>query len=222
MLRRSSIGTAHFGARLHKFAEALDADSPASMYQTFVSHWKRPGDVVIGAVEPRTIVNDRAEWIEGADATVQMMYLDLMTYLPDDILVKVDRASMAVGLEARVPLLDHRVVEFALRLPLEHKLQDGRGKRVLRDVLYRHVPRALIDRPKAGFGVPINEWLRGPLREWAGDLLAPHRLRADGYFDPAAVQSLWKAHQAGRADWQYHLWDVLMFQAWYHDGTRSP
>ena len=138
-----------------------------------------------------------------------------MTYLPDDILAKVDRASMAVGLEVRVPYLDHRVVEFAWSLPLSMKVGGGLTKRILRRVLYRHVPRELMTRAKWGFSVPIHEWLRGPMRYWADTLLSEKRLRDDGLFDPATVRAAWQQHISGRRNLQHELWSILMFQAWF-------
>jgi asparagine synthase (glutamine-hydrolysing) len=154
---------------------------------------------------------DTGDWSSPAQA---MMQADLLGYLPDDILVKVDRAAMAVSLETRAPFLDHRIVEFAARLPLSVKRRAGRGKWLLRQLLYRHVPEALVERPKQGFAVPLDQWLRGPLRDWAEDLLDPHRLQQDGLLDPAPIHAAWREHQSGSHNHQHRLWSVLMFQAW--------
>jgi asparagine synthase (glutamine-hydrolysing) len=149
------------------------------------------------------------------------MYCDALTYLPDDILCKVDRASMAVSLETRVPFLDHRVAEVAARIPLSMKIRNGRGKHILRELLYQQAPPHLFDRPKAGFAVPIGEWLRGPLKDWAEDLLDPRRLDEEGWFDPPVIRKRWKAHLSGRRDSTPALWAVLMFQAWLRQQSGS-
>ena len=214
-----------FGDKLHKLAEILAMKDPEAMYLGLVSIWKDPGRIVIGSQEPRTSLTDRSRWANVGNFTLQMMALDLVTYLPDDILTKVDRASMAVSLEARVPLIDHRVVEFAWRIPLSMKIQkEGEGKWLLRQVLYRYVPKHLIERPKMGFGVPIGYWLRGPLRQWAEDLLDEGRLRREGYFHPKPIREKWTEHLSGQRNWQYLLWNVLMFQAWLtsHDRPTTP
>jgi asparagine synthase (glutamine-hydrolysing) len=209
-----------FGYKMNKLAGLLSSRSPFDLYSRVASHWMDPSEVVIGAAggpEPTPLSAQEQQW----DFTAQMMYRDLITYLPDDILTKIDRASMAVSLEARVPLLDHRVVEFAWRLPLHMKIRGGQSKWLLRQVLHRHVPRELIERPKAGFGVPIDAWLRGPLRDWAESLLDERRLNQEGYFHPAPIRQKWAEHLSGRSSWQYHLWDVLMFQAWL-EATHAP
>lgn len=202
------------GDKIHKLAEVLAVESPEAMYRGLASHWKDPASVVLGASEPLTALTDRRLWSNLPDFTQRMMCLDTVTYLPDDILVKVDRASMGVSLEARIPFLDHRVVEFAWRLPLSMKVRDGQGKWLLRQVLYQYVPKELIERPKTGFGVPIDAWLRGSLREWAEALLGESRLRREGYFRPEPIRQKWREHLSGERNWQYHLWDVLMFQVW--------
>jgi len=201
------------GDKVHKLA-ALLGETERSVYLRLVSHWYRPEALVLGASEPRgALWNDtlRERFCEPVE---YMQYLDTVTYLPDDILTKVDRASMAVSPEARVPLLDHRIVEFAWSLPLEMKIRRGRTKWILRRLLDRYVPRRLVERPKMGFGVPIDHWLRGPLREWAESLLAPRRLAEEGFFRPEPVREKWEQHLSGQRNWQYLLWNVLMFQAW--------
>ncbi|HEY6085439.1 MAG TPA: asparagine synthase (glutamine-hydrolyzing), partial [Nitrospira sp.] len=184
---RSVVPTApNLGDKLHKLAELLSMDDLADMYIGLVSFWKNPSGIVLGGAEPVTLLTDRRQWAAVDDFTLRMMALDLVTYLPDDILTKVDRASMGVSLEARVPLLDHRLVEFAWQLPLSLKIRKkSQGKWLLRQVLERYVPVRLMNRPKTGFGIPLDQWLRGPLRAWAEDLLSEDRLKREGFFHPA-------------------------------------
>ncbi len=210
----SRVRVAHAGDRMHKLADVVASQSMVGMYRSLVSHWRQPASMVIGGSEPATLLDEPMPGLEALGDVERMMYWDARTYLPDDIMVKVDRAAMAVSLEVRAPFLDHRVMELAWRLPLRMKLRDGVGKWVVRKVLERHVPTALVERPKMGFGVPIDQWLRGPLRNWAGDLLSPDRLRREGFLRPEPIQLKWQEHQAGTRNWQYLLWDVLMFQAW--------
>lgn len=210
------------GENLHKLARMLPAEDTAALYRRLTSHVSEPEQLVLGAREPRTLLTGLEAVAQLSDPARQMMLLDTLTYLPDDILVKVDRAAMAVGLESRVPLLDHRIVAFAASLPLTLLRREGQSKWLLRQVLYRYVPRALIERPKAGFGIPLHRWLRGPLKAWAADLLAPATIAAQGYFNPAYVQRLWDEHQSGRRNWQYQLWNILMFQAWLACEKAQP
>jgi asparagine synthase (glutamine-hydrolysing) len=209
------------GEKLLKGAELLDARTPLDLYRRLVSLWPDPGAVVLGAAEPHTAWNNPAQQPQTDGIVHDMMAMDLLTYLPDDILVKVDRSAMGVSLETRVPMLDHRVVEFAWRLPLEYKIRDGVSKWPLRQVLHKYVPQELVERPKMGFGVPIDSWLRGPLRDWAEALLSPTRLRQEGFFQPEPIEQKWAEHLSGRRNWQHHLWTVLMFQAWL-ENESSP
>jgi len=205
---------AQVGDRMHKFAGVLASPSEAAMYRGMVSNWDPPEEVLRSGREGATLLMSAHGLPAQADFVERMMYLDTRTYLPDDIMVKVDRAGMAVSLESRAPFLDHRVVELAWRIPLAMKLREGQGKWAIRRILDRYVPRELVERPKMGFGVPIDAWLRGPLKEWAASLLAPERLTREGYFDPARVGRAWDEHQTGRQNRQYPLWNLLMFQAW--------
>lgn len=204
----------HLADRLSKLGSVIKEKSGESYYQNLVSHWKNPEQLVLGATEPETVFNHPEQLPRLCDFREQMMYIDSITYLPDDILTKVDRASMAVSLEARVPLLDHRVVEFAWQVPMSMKYRNGKGKWLLREVLYRYVPRKLMERPKMGFGVPIDHWLQGSLRDWAESLLDEKRLQDEGFLDAEPIRKMWQEHVSGKRHWHYYLWDVLMFQAW--------
>lgn len=204
----------HPGSRVYRVAAGLARHGPEDLYLDIISTWNNPTDLVREASVPDTLFTRRDAWANVPDFTRRMMFLDLVTYLPDDILAKVDRASMGVSLEARVPLLDHRVVAFAWRLPMSMKLRAGKTKWALRQILYKYVPPALVERPKQGFGVPIDHWLRGRLREWAEELLDENRLRREGFLNPAPIRQAWQEHLSGQASRQYPLWTVLMFQSW--------
>lgn len=202
------------GDKLHKGLALIRNQSVAELYQDLVSHWCEADNVILGRDELISEVSSAQISLDGLTDVEYMMAQDMQHYLPDDILVKLDRAAMGVSLETRVPMLDHRVVEFAWSLPLDYKLRNGVSKWPLREILYRHVPRELIERPKMGFGVPIGHWLRGPLRDWAESLIDESRLRQEGFFNSAPIRKKWAEHLSGQCNWEYHLWDVLMFQAW--------
>jgi asparagine synthase (glutamine-hydrolysing) len=211
---------ARLGDKAHKLAHRLKTvQSVDDLYRSLTTEWPQAYDLVRGASRLPTKLDDVSLTAGVQDAEHRMMLWDTLTYLPDDILTKVDRAAMSVSLETRVPFLDHRVVELAWRLPLHMKIRDGQGKWALRQVLYKYVPRELIERPKAGFGIPVGQWLRGPLREWAEELLNEVRLEHEGYFNPVLIRQVWQEHLSGRHDWTSRLWTVLMFQAWL-EGTR--
>ena len=215
MLRRRDAGRF-----VHRAADVLAAESSVALYRGLVSQETEPATLV-GATEPDGWLNTPARWPAALSASEQMMFFDQVMYLTDDILVKLDRASMAVSLEARVPFLDHRVLALAWRLPLEHKLHGHTLKWIVRQVLDRYVPRALVDRPKMGFSVPLDAWLRGPLRSWADDLLSEAAVRAGGILDPARTRARWDAHQSGAANNQYWLWHALMLQSWLSTGNTT-
>lgn len=205
---------AHPGDKAHKFTALLDAANPDQVYRALVSQWPDPKRVLLDRAEPKYLLDDNNLLNEMPSVVGRMQYLDMATYLPDDILCKVDRASMAVALEVRCPLLDHRVIEFFWTLPRSLLLGDGRGKLVLRELLSRYVPPHLFERSKMGFGVPIGAWLCGPLRDWAEELIDEGRLRREGIFDPKPIREAWQQHLSQRHNHQYRLWNILMFQAW--------
>lgn len=209
------------GYRIHLLANFLESKQPLDLYAKMILSWKNSENIVLNSTEPETIITHPPDWLDRLDFTSQMMYVDGMTYLPDDVLAKVDRAAMGVSLESRVPFLDRRVVEFAWRLPLSMKIRDGKGKWLLRQVLYKYVPPELIDRPKMGFGVPIDLWLRNELRDWAEALLDEDRLQREGFFNAQVVRQQWAEHLSGEFDRCYSLWNILMFQAWLEDRLKA-
>lgn len=213
------ISMEHVRDKLLARKDLLNCSTLSDYYQQRIAYWRDPRQIVTG-------LDNHRQWsrelppLPTADYR-QLMLLDAMTYLPDDILVKVDRAAMANSLETRVPLLNHKLVEYAARIPVNYLTDGITGKQVLREILYRHVPRSLIERPKKGFAVPLAEWLRGPLREWSGDLLNRELLMAQGYLDAGVVQRVWQEHVKGMADHSFHLWGILCFQAWLEYNARS-
>ena len=207
------------GDKVQKLAGLLLAESPEALYYGTLSHWENPTEIVLNSQEPRTVLESITESPSPSNIEEVMMLTDQLNYLPDDILTKVDRASMAVGLEARVPILDHRVVEFAWKLPLHFKIRNGTSKWILRQILHKYVAPELVERPKMGFGVPIDRWLRGPLRDWAEDLLSARSLAHHGLLNVDAIRIKWQEHLSGNQNWQYLLWDILAFQDWIRHNT---
>ncbi|CCO23249.1 asparagine synthase (glutamine-hydrolyzing) [Maridesulfovibrio hydrothermalis] len=201
------------GQKLHKLADVMAAESAAEYYKAITSNWQNPEDAVPDREFNSPFQNTDMQPSQN-NLTAWMQYMDAATYLPDDILTKVDRAAMAVSLETRAPFLDHEVVEFSQRLPMHLRIQNGHGKHALRQILYKHVPRELIERPKMGFGIPIDSWLRGPLREWAEGLISPNRLELDGFFNIGEIRRIWNEHLSGKKDNQYRIWNILVFQSW--------
>jgi len=217
-----SLHLSALGEKVHKLAAVLDSDSQTELYRRLVSLQRETASLVIGTQEKPIWADTQAQQLGDRGFSEAMMFHDLVGYLTDDILAKVDRAAMAISLETRMPLLDHRVVEFSWSLPLSMKLRtESQGKWLLRQVLYRYVPKHLVERPKMGFGIPLDSWLRNGLRDWAEALLDESRLRHEGYFDPAPIREKWQEHLSGRRNWQYWLWNVLMFQAWSSAHGRS-
>lgn len=209
----------HLADRLPKLADVISVSSGKEYYHRLTSHWKNPTNVVINGYEPDTICSNYIDSSSFNDLREYMMLMDTMTYLPDDILTKVDRVSMSVSLEARVPLLDHRIVEFSWKLPISLKYRNNQSKWALRQVLNKYIPTELTDRPKMGFAVPLGEWLKGPLRDWAENLLAEQRLTEQGFLNSTPIRKMWLEHVNGDRRWHYYLWDVLMFQAWLESNS---
>lgn len=208
-----------FGDKVHKAASVLSSNNFHEVFYGLVSNINNPEQWVPGGVEHTTLFTSSQSLLLGLGDVERMMTLDAISYLPDDIMVKVDRAAMACSLETRAPFLDHNIFEFAWQLPMHMKLNQGKTKRILREVLYRHVPHSLIDRPKSGFSIPLHRWLRGPLRDWAASLLEPRRVAATGLLDPQLVDACWSEHLSGRFNRTPQLWTVLMFMSWYENLT---
>lgn len=218
----SGRGGPHIGTKIRKGLRVAGAARHFDdVYLSFLDEWSHEVSPVLG--DNGQAMGFDLDLTDGTPDTLRMMYADATSYLPDDILCKVDRASMAVSLETRVPFLDHRVAAVAARIPLELKVRGSVGKHILRELLYREAPRALFERPKAGFAIPVGEWLKGPLRPWAEDLLDPRRMKIEGWFDPKIVQERWQQHLRGERDSTAALWAVLMFQGWLAEQpTRLP
>ena len=223
ILRRLPMGRGRHWtqAKAHKLALLADCGTLEELHWRRLSHWPDPSAIVHGASEPGTVLNESASWPDASEFAERLMAVDSLSYLPDDLLVKVDRAAMGVSLETRAPFLDHYVMEFVWRLPLSFRIRNARSKWILRQVLYKYVPMRLVERPKAGFSIPLASWLRGPLRDWAEALLDARRLRADGFFDPRPIRRKWHQFLNAHEQCEHHLWSILMFQAWLEYTQRT-
>ncbi len=209
------------GQKLHKLANVMDAESASDYYTALTSNWLTPETTVMSGREIVSPFQNHSMQPSTKNLTAWMQFMDAATYLPDDILTKVDRAAMAVSLETRAPFLDHEIVEFSQRLPMHLRMQNGQSKYALRKILYKYIPKNLIERPKMGFGIPIDNWLRGPLRSWAENLLSPERLADDGYFNGRTVRKAWQEHLSGEKDNHYRIWNILVFQSWMDEWDVS-
>tara|TARA_X000001036_G_C20485590_1_gene727597 strand:- start:191 stop:835 length:645 start_codon:yes stop_codon:yes gene_type:complete len=205
----------NFADKLYKVASILPLNNEQDIYRELVSQWSNPQSIVKYSGEIKTVAIENNLKANIDNYISRMQYMDMVSYLPDDILVKLDRASMAVGLEARVPLLDHRVVEFALKQPIKMRQRNGKSKWLLRQLLHRYIPSQIIERPKMGFSIPIGQWLRGPLREWSQDLLSSEQLKKHDFFNNDVAQKYLNEHMMGHRNHQYKLWVLLMFQSWH-------
>jgi asparagine synthase (glutamine-hydrolysing) len=209
-----------FKNKMQKVSNVLDSKTTHDFYYTLCSHWQNPTAVVIGSKEPGTLLTEFKPKLKNLNSQQEMMVLDFLTYLPDDILVKIDRASMASSLETRAPFLDHKLIEYVWKIPHSLKFRNGQGKQILRNVLNKFVPKELTERAKMGFSIPIDIWLRGPLRDWAESLLNEKKLQKEGYFNTKLIREKWSEHLKGKTNWHYDLWDVLMFQAWLDEKNK--
>ncbi len=209
-----------FGDKMHKVANVLDLKELNDIYYTLRSHWPNPSEIVKNSKEPSTLLTKYKPNLNILNHQEKMMALDLLTYLPDDILVKVDRAAMASSLETRIPFLDHKLIEYVLKIPHSLKFRNGQGKWILKRILNQYIPKNLTERPKKGFEIPLSSWLRGPLRDWAENLLNEKRLNEENYFNSKLIREKWSEHLSGRKNWQHDLWDILMFQAWVETNNK--